>query len=100
MSVNPYCRSTHTCFSPRIVVSSEGFCDSEINNTVSHGVYSWTETEVGNNNSFLCFYKNLNALNSSATVVRRCSGHRIWSAYNSGECISETTFAFQQISLV
>ncbi|XP_064384592.1 deleted in malignant brain tumors 1 protein-like isoform X4 [Halichondria panicea] len=81
-------------------VSNQGFCDSEINNTVLHGVYSWTETEVGGKNSFLCYYRSLNAPNSTATVARICNGHRMWSTYTPGECISETTFEFQRISQI
>ncbi len=63
-------------------------------------MYNWTETEVKYNNSLTCFYKNQNAPNSTATVVRVCDGHRVWSPYIPGDCISETTFEFQSISQV
>lgn len=77
-----------------------GFCDSEINDTVRHGIYSWRETTVQDNTSLRCFYTDLKAPNSSAQVTRQCMGHRHWAEYFPGDCISETTYEFQRISQV
>ncbi len=77
-----------------------GFCDSELNNEVPHGVYNWTEVEVEDQNSITCFYENQNEPNSTATVVRMCGGHRAWMSYIPGNCISKITFRFQNISQV
>ncbi len=80
--------------------SDDGFCDSEINTTVVHGVYNWSEIAVGNKDHILCYYGNENAPNSTANVSRKCEAHRTWAEYDSGECITLTTFRFQQLSQV
>ena len=69
---------------------------------VAHGIYNWTEVEVGSTSSHSCFYPNRNDPNNAqnASVSRNCSGHRDWADYDSGGCISETTYRFQQLSQV
>jgi len=74
-----------------------GFCESELNDEVIHGVYNWTETEVGETDRIQCFYKNINAPNSTANVSRRCRSHREWADYDEGQCISVITFRFQEL---
>jgi len=82
------------------LVSTVGFCDAELEAENSHGRYNWSEIEVSRTDSIDCFYQDLNAQNTSSGVSRNCSKHRMWLDYDSGQCITETTFRFQQLSQV
>ncbi len=82
------------------LVSAVGFCDYELNADSAHGIYNWSETEVGDVVNLPCFYDNLDATNSNPEVSRLCLGHRNWSEINTTECISGVAFGFQQVSIV
>ena len=70
--------------------AASGFCDSEVVNSVTHGVYRSSETEVGSVDSVSCRF---GPQGSDAT--RRCRGHRDWQMINIDECTSENTFRLQ-----
>ena len=78
-----------------------GFCEYEPLVEVPHGVYSWSETEVGNVVDLPCFYPDLFAMgNVTYSVSRTCQSHRTWGVYSGGNCITLTTFKFQNLTRV
>ncbi len=84
-----------------LLVSAVGFCDYELNADSAHGIYNWSETEVGDVVNLSCFYDNQDETTNSNTagVSRLCLGHRNWSEIDIGECISFVVFGFQQVSI-
>ena len=62
-----------------------------------HGVYNWSETVVGQNDSQLCEF---NSTSEGGMATRQCEGPGIWREYYGGECITRNTFLIQMLGEV
>ena len=69
-----------------------GFCDSEVVNSVTHGVYRSNETEVGSDDSVRCEFGP-----EGSDATRHCRGHRDWQMINIEDCTSEITSILRNI---
>ena len=80
-------------------ISVVGFCnyDGEMNTT--HGVYNWSETEVGRNDSQECEFGAVAEV-SDGMATRLCESPGVWSLYYGGQCITRNTFRIQQLGNV
>ena len=75
-----------------------GFCDYEQEDT-PHGLYNWTETEVGQTTTLECFYGSDEDV-PDGMASRQCGGHRDWNEYFGLECITENTFILMRLANV
>ena len=74
-----------------------GFCDAEADIDTPHGVYNWSETEVGMNDTNVCVY---NTTEELGMARRRCAGPRQWDDYYGRQCITRNTFRIQSLGNV
>ena len=75
-------------------VSAVGFCDAEVDINTPHGVYNWSETEVGKNATNKCVY---NTTEQFGLARRHCASARQWDNYYGHQCITETTYRIQML---
>ena len=69
-----------------------GFCDSEVVNSITNGVYQLNETVVGSVDSVRCRFGP-----EGSNATRRCRGHRDWQMINTDDCTAENTFILQTL---
>ena len=77
--------------------SAVGFCDAEVDIDTPHGVYNWSETEVGKNVTNVCVF---NTTEQYGLARRRCARARQWDDYYGDQCITETTYRIQRLGEV
>ena len=78
-------------------VSAVGFCDAEVNIDTPHGIYNWSETEVGKNATNRCVY---NTTEQFGLARRHCASARQWDDYFGDQCITRNTHRIQRINEV
>ena len=78
-------------------VSAVGFCNAEVNIDTPHGIYNWSETEVGKNATNRCVY---NTTEQFGLARRRCTSPRQWDDYYGDQCITRNTHRIQRINEV
>ena len=64
-----------------------------------HGVYNWSETEVGQTNTQPCEFGAVEA-SPNGMATRQCDSPRGWRDVNGGQCITRNTALIQQLGEV
>jgi len=73
--------------------SNERFSDAKANIDPPYGVYNWSETEVGMNDTNVYVYNTAEELG----IARRCANPEQWDVYYGGQCITRNTFLIQTL---
>ena len=73
-----------------------GFCNYDGEVDTPHGIYNWSETAVGQNDSQNCEFGAV-AQFPDGMATRRCESPGVWSLYYGGRCITRNTFLIQQL---
>ena len=79
---------------PHFPVSNEGFCDAETNTDTPHGVYNWSETEVGMSDTNVCVYNTTEGLRMAR---RHCASPKQLDVYYGRQCISQNALLLQEL---